>query len=75
VADLLVYGLQEQGLKSVDKVTKPELARILITDMSTSAGVSPVGVCLQRLALSLSRCFSGQQAKLDLPRRTLPLEA
>lgn len=75
VADLMVHGLREQGLKTVDKVTKPELARILITDMSTSEGVSPVGVCLHRLALSLSRCFSGQQAKLDLPRRTLPLEA
>jgi CRISP-associated protein Cas1 len=59
----------------VDRDTKPALARILITDMSTSEGMSPVGVCLERLALSLARCFAGEVAKLDLPRRALPLEA
>lgn len=75
VADLMVHGLIENGATEVDRETKPELARILITDMSTAEGISPVGVCLEKLALSLARCMSGQAKALDLPRRTLPLEA
>ena len=74
VADLLVHDLVSQGAEAVDKSTKPELARILITDMSTPLGASPVSICLQRLTVSLAKCFSGEAADLDLPRRTLPLE-
>jgi CRISPR-associated protein Cas1 len=75
LADLIVHGLAADGRTAVDRDTKPELARILITDMSTADGVSPVGLCLERLALSLARCFSGAERKLELPRRVLPLEA
>ncbi len=75
LADLLVHRLVEEGAEGIDRETKPELARILVTDMSTSEGVSPVGLCLERLALSLVRCYAGQAQKLELPRRTLPLEA
>lgn len=74
MADILVHDLLRNGFAAVDKETKPMLARLLATDMSTAEGVSPVSVCLSRLALSLARCFSGEQKKLDLPRRTLPLE-
>lgn len=74
VADLLVHDLVEQGIETVDRDSKPELARILITDMSTSVGASPVRICLQRLAQSLARCLAGEDRDLDLPRRTLPLE-
>ena len=75
VADLLVHDLVDQGIEVVDSNSKPELARILITDMSTSVGASPVRLCLQRLAQSLARCLAGEARDLDLPRRTLPLEA
>lgn len=74
LADLLVYDLIDQGAQQVDRETKPILARILITDMSTAEGATPVGACLQKLALSLARCFAGEAKALDLPRRTLPLE-
>jgi len=75
LADLLVHDLVGRGVCEVDRETKPQLARILITDMSTTEGVSPVGLCLERLALSLAQCFAGEAQKLDLPRRALPLEA
>ncbi|MCR9196738.1 MAG: type II CRISPR-associated endonuclease Cas1 [Hyphomonas sp.] len=75
LADLLVHDLINAGHEGVDPETKPLLARILVTDLSTQDGVSPVGACLSRLALSLARCFAGDQKKLDLPRRALPLEA
>lgn len=75
LVDLLVRDLIRGGFDGVNRETKPQLARILVTDMSTGDGVSPVGACLTRLTLSLARCFAGEQKKLDLPRRALPLEA
>jgi len=74
VADLLVHDLVQEGAEGVNKDTKAELARVMVTDMSTAEGVSPVGVCLQRLAVSLARCYAGEARTLELPRRTLPLE-
>lgn len=74
LVDLVVHDLLEGGQSGVTKETKPDLARILVTDMSTADGVSPVGTCLTRLAFSLAQCFAGQHGKLELPRRTLPLE-
>lgn len=75
VADLLVHDLWAGGETEVTRETKPRLARILITDMSTRDGVTPVSVCLERLALSAARCFAGDERGLNLPRRILPLEA
>lgn len=75
LADLIVHDLVRKGVCQVDRTSKPALARILVTDMSTKEGASPVGLCLERLALSLARCFAGQAQRLDLPRRALPLEA
>lgn len=74
-ADLLVHDLVKQGDTEITPDTKRQLARFLAIDLSTSAGVSPVGVCLERLALSLTRCFAGEAKRLDLPRPALPLES
>ena len=72
IADLLVHTLVSEGITELDRSTKSRLARVLITDMLTSAGVSPVNVCLQRLAFSLAQCFADGSRRLDLPARTLP---
>ena len=74
VADLLVLDLARNGSTEVDKHTKPRLARVLVTDMSSPRGISPVNLCLQRLALSTARCFAGEARHLEFPRRPLPLE-
>ena len=74
VADLLVSDLAKAGFTEVDREAKPRRAQVLATDMSGQRGVSPVGVCLQRLALSAARCFAGAARELELPGRTLPLE-
>ena len=74
VADLLVSDLARSGTMEVNKDTKPCLAQILATDMSGPRGISPVSLCLQRLALSVARCFAGEARHLELPRRPLPLE-
>ena len=75
LADLLVHTLTTNGYQEVNPETKPKLASILITDMSTSEGMSPVGICLEHLAFSLVQCVAGKARTLNLPRRTLPLEA
>ena len=74
LVDLIVHDLLESGQSGVTKETKPELARILVTDMSGAEGISPVSICLGRLAVSLAQCFAGTRKKLEVPRRTLPLE-
>ena len=74
VADLLVADLVKQDICKVDQESKSHLVQVLSIDMSSSRGVSPVEVCLQRLALSVVRCFSGELRELELPRQTLPLE-
>ena len=73
LADLLVYELVTQGIERVDKHSKPALARILISDMSTPQGLSPVRIRLERLAQSLVHCLAGEAKALDLPLPALPL--
>ncbi len=73
VADLLVSNLINDGTTGITKDTKPLLARILTIDMNTDRGVSPVNVCLQKLALSVVHCFAGEAKVLELPRGKLPM--
>jgi len=74
VVDLFVHDLVYGGAKELDQPVKAALARVLITDMATGDGVTPVVTCLERLALSLARCFGGETRKLVLPLKPLPLE-
>lgn len=74
IVDLLVFDLAEEGIVELDSAAKQALARVLIKDMLTVNGASPVALCMERLAVSLARCFSGEATKLDLPIRPLPLE-
>ncbi len=51
------------------------LARIMIVDLPTPIGLSPLMICAERLAHSLVRAFAGEADRLDLPNAALPLEA
>lgn len=73
IADLLVHRLISTGLNEVGREAKLRLARILLMDMETSVGTSPVGQCLHRLASSTARCFEGRSAKLEIPEPVGPL--
>jgi CRISPR-associated protein Cas1 len=75
MADLLVHDLTAEGATTVDRATKPDLARILTLDMSTADGMTPVGSCLERAAVSLAQCYAGSARELDLARRVPPLLA
>lgn len=73
VIDLKVWQLHRQGESQITPDTKRALVRTLYDDMQTSAGVTPVMVCAQKLATSLAQIFIGEKEKLDLPLPGLPL--
>jgi CRISP-associated protein Cas1 len=73
VVDLKVWQLKRQNEDSVTPETKRALVRTLYDDMQTSAGVTPLSVCIQKLATSLAQVYLGQRDKLDLPLPGLPL--
>jgi len=67
IVDLKVWQLQQANETQVTQETKRALARVLYEDMQTSVGVTPVMVCMQRLAISLAQIYLGERTKLDLP--------
>lgn len=73
--DLLVRSLIEGGAMEVTPETKKALASVLTTDMATARGATPVFVCMERLALSLARCFAKEEQHLDLPVARVIFEA
>ena len=73
VVDLKVWQLHKAGESHVTPDTKRALVRVLYDDMQTIAGVTPVMVCMQRLATSLAQVYLGERPKLDLPLPGLPL--
>lgn len=65
--DLTVWQLNARGEREVWAETKRTLVRRLFDDMQTEAGVTPVMVCIQKLAVSLGQVFLAERDKLDLP--------
>ncbi|MDE2773170.1 MAG: type II CRISPR-associated endonuclease Cas1 [Gemmatimonadota bacterium] len=73
VVDLEVWRLVRDGFEDVTHDAKAVLARVMILDLPTAAGMSPVMVCIQRLTQSLARVYGGEGNALDLPMPRLPL--
>jgi len=74
IVDREVRRLVNRGITSVDREAKAALARIMILDLPTTAGLSPLMTCAERLAQSLVRVYAGESNDLDLPLPALPLE-
>jgi CRISPR-associated protein Cas1 len=72
--DREVFRLVKSGTLEVDRDAKAALARIMVLDLPTNLGLSPLMVCAERLAQSLARAYSGDADTLDLPLPALPLE-
>jgi CRISP-associated protein Cas1 len=75
VVDREVRRLVARGVGQVDPEAKAMLARIMVLDLPTPIGVSPLMTCAERLAHSLVRVFAGEAGQLDLAHAALPLEA
>lgn len=73
IVDLKVWQLRRAGEGQVTPETKRALVRTLYDDMQSSAGATPVMVCMQKLAVSLAQVYLGERDKLDLPLPGLPL--
>ena len=74
VVDREVRRLVERGIAEVDREAKADLARIMIVDLPTEEGLSPMMLCAERLTQSLARAYAGEAAALSLPLPRLPLE-
>lgn len=75
VVDREVCRLVREGAREVNRDTKPALARVMVIDLPTAFGLSPLMVCAERLAQSLARAYAGDGDTLDLPLPSRPLEA
>jgi CRISPR-associated protein Cas1 len=73
IVDREVHRLRSQGLTEVTVETKAALARIMVVDLTTDAGLSPLMTCLDRLAASLANAYAGENERLALPKPRLPL--
>lgn len=73
VVDREVHRLREQAVVDVTPEGKSALARIMVMDLPTEEGLSPVMTCLERLAGSLAKAFAGETQRLTLPQPGLPL--
>jgi CRISPR-associated protein Cas1 len=74
VVDLMVARLKGLGIEEVTREAKHDLARLTAMDMRTDKGRTPLGACVERLALSIARSFQEGRPDLDLPLAPLPLE-
>jgi CRISPR-associated protein Cas1 len=73
IVDREVHRLAGQGILEVTTDTKAVLARIMIVDLATKEGMSPVMTCAEKLAVSLAKAFAGEGDRLALPEPGLPL--
>ena len=67
LVDLVVWRISRQQEPELTPEVKRSLVETLSTDMPTTAGLTPVSVCLQRLATSLAQVYLGERKQLDLP--------
>jgi CRISPR-associated protein Cas1 len=73
VVDREVHRLHGKGFDAVNGETKAMLARLMVVDLPTDEGVSPLMTCLERLSSSLAKAFAGDAERLLLPQPGLPL--
>ena len=67
VVDACVKRLADLGIDEVTSEAKHSLVSLTAIDLATPSGMSPVAVCLQRLATSLAQAFETGDATLELP--------
>lgn len=73
IVDREVHRLRHEGIVEVSTEAKAALARVMIIDLPADDGVSPAMTCLERLAVSLAKAYSGEAERLVLPKPGLPL--
>ena len=67
LVDHSVYRLMTSGVEDVTADAKRILARVLVTDMITDRGTTPLQTCLERTAQSLAQSFEDRTPSLTFP--------
>jgi CRISPR-associated protein Cas1 len=75
LVDLEVHRLVGAGTTELTREAKSALARIMVMDLPSERGLSPLVTAAERLCHSLAVVFAGLEQRLTLPRPTLPLES
>lgn len=65
--DLTVTCLVREGQEKITPETKKTLAQVLIMDMNTRQGTTPLQTCLQRAAQSLAKSYATGTPVMDFP--------
>lgn len=65
--DCLVFHLVQEGCFEITPEVKRRLVLLMYEDLVTDAGVTPIVVCTQKLALSLAQVLVGSKETLDFP--------
>ncbi len=73
IVDREVWRLRQGGIEEVTREAKAELARIMILDLPTKEGISPLMTAAERLVQSLAKALAGEGEDLALPLDALPL--
>ncbi len=73
LVDREIHRLKGEGVPEVSSEGKAALARLMVIDLPTEDGISPLSTCLDRLANSLAKAYAGEGDRLVLPRAGLPL--
>lgn len=71
--DLEVWHLAGRGRVVVDAEAKVALARVMVLDLPTDRGMTPLLTCAERLVQSLAAAYAGETETLALPLPRLPL--
>ena len=71
LVDYTVAGLVSQQREEMTAEAKRDLAAVLIMDLATGRGTSPLQTCLERAAQSLAHSFETGKPMLVLPERPL----
>lgn len=72
--DLRVHRLHRAGTDDVTREAKRVLVGTLYSDYRTAQGVTPLTLCIERLAVSLAQYFLRERDDLELPLPALPLD-
>ena len=65
--DRVVWQCQQAGELALTPGVKSQLVKALYTDLPCEAGLTPVLVCVQKLATSLALLYLGERSDLELP--------
>ena len=74
VVDREVHRLHKEGTSELTREAKATLARLMVIDLASEQGTSPLMTCCERLVSSLAQAFGGEGDQLTLPWPRLPLE-